>query len=75
MKTWLILGTAVVAALAVQATANAQTPASAYRYCLEQRTGSTYSGTLCRYHTLAQCWASKTTPADFCYPNPGYKGK
>ena len=76
MKTWLILGTVAVAALAMQTQANAQTPESAYRYCLQQHAGQMGTGIrLCRYHTLAQCWASRTGAGDWCYLNPGYSGK
>lgn len=74
MKT-LLLGGTILAALMLQA-ANAQTPESAYRFCLQQTGGPFAPGTvLCRYHTLAQCWGSKTSPADFCFLTPNYKGK
>lgn len=73
MKTLLLGGTILALSLAA---ASAQTPDSAYRFCLQQTGGPFAPGTvLCRYHTLAQCWASKTTPADFCFLNPTYKGK
>ena len=62
------------AALAWQSPAAAQS-APVYPFCLQQSDGPRDGGgggTLCRYQTLAQCWASKTGPSDFCYPNPAY---
>lgn len=51
--------------------------APVYAYCL-QESGGFRGGTgqiLCRFNTLAQCWASKSSPADFCYRNPAYGQK
>lgn len=76
MRALLMTAAVLAVAFAAQVPANAQTPASAYRYCLQESGGPHSPGTtLCRYHTLAQCWASKTSPGDLCYRNPGYRGK
>jgi hypothetical protein len=45
------------------------------RYCLESATGGDQGGCsggslLCRYETMAQCMASKTTQGDRCMLNP-----
>ncbi len=65
------LAFAVVAGAA--APALAQTKAPVYRYCLQENPlGRGVGGTLCRFNTLAQCWASKTSPSDLCYLNPAY---
>jgi hypothetical protein len=75
MKAVLLTVAAIAGAIALHSTAFAQN-APTYRYCLQEsggRDGTTT--TLCRYNTLMQCWASKTKPADFCYPNPAYGRK
>jgi len=69
----LIVAGAVAAGLAgMQAPAVAQAPV--YKYCLQEMGGGIRGGgqTLCRYSTLAQCWASKTSPGDLCYLNTAY---
>lgn len=71
--TQLIQAGAILAALvALQSTATAQQPVRANEhFCLESSGGR--SGTqplLCRFETLAQCFASKTAPGDRCYLNP-----
>jgi len=62
--------------IGTQAPAVAQ-KATVYRYCLQEggigRAGP--GQILCRYETLAQCWASRSGPADFCYLNPAYPGR
>jgi hypothetical protein len=73
MKTIVAAGALFAAAVGMQAEALAQS-APTYRYCLQEG-GTARGGTgqlLCRYQTLSQCWASKTGPSDFCYPNPAY---
>jgi hypothetical protein len=73
-----IIAAAALAATVIgtQAPAVAQ-KATVYRYCLQEggigRTGT--GQILCRYQTLAQCWASRSGPADFCYLNPAYPGR
>lgn len=68
----LTFAAAVIAVAAVSAPAAAQ-QAPVYRYCLQENPlGRGVGQTLCRYNTLAQCWASKTSPSDLCYLNPAY---
>lgn len=67
------LAIALVTPMIAGTAAHAQN-APVYRYCLEQRFGFLDTATLCRFNTLAQCVASKTGPADFCYLNPAYRG-
>jgi hypothetical protein len=49
------------------------------RYCLETGDGGDQGGgggsLLCRYETLAQCMASKTTQGDRCMLNPRLAGQ
>lgn len=75
MKTVVVAGALFAAAIGMQAEAQAQN-APTYRYCLQESGGFRGGSgqTLCRYQTLAQCWASKTSPSDFCYLNPAYPG-
>jgi hypothetical protein len=74
-----IIGTGILAAAAVglfQVPASAQTPVSAYRYCLMSGGSRDTSGmVLCRYDTLAQCMASRNGFGDTCYINPQYTGR
>jgi hypothetical protein len=76
MKAIIAAAALAAAVIGMQAPALAQ-KATVYRYCLQEggggRTGP--GQTLCRYETLAQCWASRTGPADFCYFNPAYPGR
>lgn len=74
MKTIVAAGALFAAAVGMQAEALAQS-APTYRYCLQESGFGRSGGSgqlLCRYNTLAQCWASKSSPSDFCYPNPAY---
>lgn len=73
MKTLL---TAFAMTLVVASAANAQNrnqaPASSpYKYCLEENMGSPGGSLplLCRFVTLQQCQASRSSPADRCVPN------
>jgi hypothetical protein len=76
MKTLIAAGALAAAFIGMQAPAVAQ-KATVYRYCLQE--GGAFRGgsgqTLCRYESLAQCWASRTGPTDFCYLNPAYTGR
>jgi hypothetical protein len=77
MKTWIAAAALVAAVVGMHSEAVAQ-KATVYRYCLQEGGGSIFGGggfTLCRYETLAQCWASKNSPNDFCYLNPAYPGR
>ena len=72
-RTW-IGGVVIVWGMA--GPASAQTPSSAYRYCL--MSGShrdTVGMVLCRFDTLAQCMASRNGFGDTCYINPQYTGR
>ena len=74
MKTVIAVSALLGFAIGIQGDARAQN-APVYRYCL-QETGDFNGGLaqlLCRYNTLAQCMASRTGSADFCYLNPAYK--
>lgn len=75
MKTIVAAGVVLAAAIGMQSQAQAQN-APVYRYCLQEGGGfrGGLGSTLCRYNTLAQCWASKTSPSDLCYLNPAYRG-
>lgn len=47
-------------------------PPSPYKWCLEENSGSDSGGSLpwlCRFKTLEQCKASRTSPSDRCEPN------
>ena len=56
--------------------ASAQTPSSAYRYCLMDGSHrDTVGMVLCRFNTLAQCMASRNSFGDTCYINPQYTGR
>jgi hypothetical protein len=74
-----LIASGVLAAAAVglfQIPASAQTPSSAYRYCL--MSGShrdTVGMVLCRFDTLAQCMASRNGFGDTCYINPEFTGR
>jgi uncharacterized membrane protein len=52
---------------------NSAAPSSSpYKWCLEENVGGSSGGTLpwlCRFKTLEQCQASRTSPADRCSPN------
>jgi hypothetical protein len=76
MRILFVTGALVAGVVGLQAQAFAQS-APTYRYCLQEFGG--FRGgtgtTLCRYNTLAQCWASKTSPGDLCYLNPAYLQK
>jgi hypothetical protein len=74
MKTIIAAGVLAAATFAMQAEVLAQSKAPIYRYCLQEGGGfrGGLGSTLCRYNTLAQCWASKTSPSDLCYLNPAY---
>ena len=77
MKAMIAAGVLVAAAVGLfQIPASAQTPSSAYRYCL--MSGShrdTVGMVLCRFDTLAQCMASRNGFGDTCYINPQYTGR
>ena len=77
MKAMIAAGVLVAATVGLfQTPASAQTPSSAYRYCL--MSGShrdTVGMVLCRYNTLAQCMASRNSFGDTCYINPEYTGR
>jgi hypothetical protein len=75
MKVIIAAGALLAAVIGVQSQALAQ-KATVYRYCLQEG-GVSRGGMgqiLCRYETLAQCWASRTGPADYCYLNPAFPG-
>lgn len=45
---------------------------SPYKWCLEENPGGAGGGSLpwlCRFKTLDQCMASRSSPADRCAPN------
>lgn len=50
-------------------TANAQSP---YPYCLQVNDATGPHPLLCRFATLQQCFASKTSPSDSCVVNPEF---
>jgi hypothetical protein len=74
-----LIASGVLAAAAVgliHTTAFAQTPVSAYRYCLMSGSHRGTAGmVLCRFDTLAQCMASRDGFGDTCYINPQYTGR
>jgi hypothetical protein len=75
MRLLILVGAATFGMAGMLAPAMAQgTKAPVYKYCL-QEAGGGIQGTgqiLCRYNTLAQCWASKSGPGDLCYINTDY---
>jgi hypothetical protein len=75
MKLLIAAGALALGLAGMQAPAFAQgTKAPVYKYCLQEM-GGFRGGSgqiLCRYNTLAQCWASKTSPGDLCYINTDY---
>ena len=77
MKAMIAAGVLVAAAVGLfQIPASAQTPSSAYRYCLMDGSHrDTVGMVLCRYNTLAQCMASRNSFGDTCYINPEYTGR
>ena len=77
MKAMIAAGVLVAAAVGLfQIPASAQTPSSAYRYCLMNGSHrDTVGMVLCRYNTLAQCMASRNSFGDTCYINPEYTGR
>ena len=77
MKAMIAAGVLVAAAVGLfQIPASAQTPSSAYRYCLMDGSHrDTVGMVLCRYNTLAQCMASRNGFGDTCYINPQYTGR
>lgn len=77
MKALIASGVLVAAAVGLlQTPATAQTPSSAYRYCLMSGSHRDTAGmVLCRYNTLAQCMASRNGFGDTCYINPEYTGR
>jgi hypothetical protein len=65
----------LVLAFGLQGEAFAQVQkAPLYRYCLLERGGSALDSggevTLCRFNTVAQCMASRTSLIDTCIINP-----
>jgi hypothetical protein len=69
MKTLLFVTAATGTLLAIAA--NAQTPVPAnQRYCLEVRDATGPHPPLCRFVTIEQCMASKTSQSDVCLINP-----
>ena len=77
MKAMIAAGVLVAAAVGLfQIPASAQTPSSAYRYCLMNGSHrDTVGMVLCRFNTLAQCMASRNGFGDTCYINPQYTGR
>lgn len=77
MRALIASGVLVAAAVGLlQTPATAQTPSSAYRYCLMSGSHRDTAGmVLCRYNTLAQCMASRNGFGDTCYINPEYTGR
>jgi hypothetical protein len=77
MKVLIASGVLAVAAVGLfLAPASAQTPSSAYRYCLMDGSHrDTVGMVLCRFNTLAQCMASRNSFGDTCYINPEYTGR
>lgn len=72
----IVAAAALAAGVAAGPSPAAAQNAPVYPFCLQQADGPRDGGgggTLCRYQTMAQCWASKTGSADFCYPNPAYR--
>jgi hypothetical protein len=69
----LILGATLTAASAQNRNSQTLPPApSPYKWCLEEQAGSDSGGSLpwlCRFKTLEQCKASRTSPSDRCEPN------
>lgn len=76
MKILIAAGAMLAATIGMQAEALAQgkrQSAPVYRYCLMDNSFRGSAGSvLCRYETLAQCYASRNTLADTCYVNPEY---
>lgn len=67
----LILAAALLALLAGLPLANAQAPLPAnQRYCLETPDASGSYPLLCRFETLEQCYASRTSLTNVCMINP-----
>ena len=61
---------AAAAALALAAPVSAQETVRANeRYCLQAYDPSP-APLLCRYENLQQCYASRTSPSDYCLLNP-----
>ncbi len=77
MKASIACGVLAAAAVGLFHTSvSAQTPSSAYRYCLMSGSHRDTAGmVLCRFDTLAQCMASRNGFGDTCYINPQYTGR
>lgn len=75
MKILIAAGVMLGATIGMQAEALAQRgKAPVYRYCLMDNSFRGSAGSvLCRYETLAQCFASRNSFADTCYLNPEYR--
>lgn len=76
MKRILAFGSVAVCCGVMLSPASAQNrnavPPSPYKWCLEENSGGPSGGSLpwlCRFVTLQQCQASRTSPADRCVPN------
>ena len=69
-----IAGALIVALATVQGTSAQERLRANERYCLESADGGDHGGGggsfLCRFETMAQCIASKTTQGDRCMLNP-----
>jgi hypothetical protein len=76
MKTLIAAATLAAAFVGLQTAAEAQR-APVYRYCLIEYLGPRGGGGTiwCRYNTLAQCLASRSSPSDSCFLNPEYTGR
>jgi len=69
-----VAGALIVALAAVHGASAQERLRANERYCLESAGGGDNGGSggsfLCRYETMAQCIASKTTQGDRCMLNP-----
>jgi hypothetical protein len=72
MKIVVFLGVLLACGVSLQTAASAQ---KVYEYCMESADGGGGATTNCAYEPLAQCLASKSGPADRCFPNPRLGGR
>ena len=71
MRSWPLYALLLAIATSFSTFASAQAPTRANeRFCLEVRDASGLHPLLCRFESMQQCIASKTSPNDGCMLNP-----
>jgi len=68
MRTVVILSVLYAALIAAQKEVLADDKPE--QFCMESADGGGGTTVRCTFETMAQCMASKSSPADQCFPNP-----